>query len=145
MNMQTTGKKGVVTVMVGLAMLTGVVVGNNLKVDNANAATTATPTTTQSTAQNQQPKQGKQFDPSKGGHMANGKTEQLLTGDSAEKVKAAAINAVPGGTIERVETDAEGDAYEAHMTKSDGSRVTVKFDSNFNVTKTEAGPNGRGQ
>lgn len=145
MNMQTTGKKGAITAIVGLAMLTGVVVGNNLKVDSANAATTTTPTTTQSTAQNQRPPQDKQFDPSKGGHMANGKTEQLLTGDTAEKVKSAALKAVPGGTIERVETDAEGDAYEAHMQKSDGSRVTVKFDSNFNVTKTEAGPQGHGQ
>src|SRR5437762_12120543 len=30
------------------------------------------------------------FDPTKGGHMANGVTETLLTGDTRDKVKAAA-------------------------------------------------------
>src|SRR4051812_7007805 len=79
------------------------------------------------------------FDPSKGGHMANGITEQLLTGDTAEKVKAAALAAVPGGTIQRVETDAEGAPYEAHMTTADGNHVTVKVDSSFKVTSTEDG------
>src|SRR5262245_53957074 len=47
------------------------------------------------------------FDPSKGGHTANGITESVLTGDTAAKVKAAALAAVPGGTIQRVENDAE--------------------------------------
>jgi hypothetical protein len=79
------------------------------------------------------------FDPSKGGHTANGITETLLTGDTAAKVKAAALAAVPGGTIQRVETDAEGATYEAHMTKSDGSIVTVKLDANFKVTSVENG------
>ena len=88
------------------------------------------------------------FDPTKGGHVANGITETLLTGDTAEKVKAAALAAVPGGTIQRVETDAEGSPYEAHMTKSDGSRVTVKVDKDFKVTSVEndgAGPGGPGR
>src|SRR5438309_2524655 len=83
---------------------------------------------------------GGNFDPSKGGHVGqNGVTETLLTGDTAEKVKAAALAAVPGGTIERVENDAEGSPYEAHMTKSDGSRVTVKVDKDFKVTAVETG------
>lgn len=91
-------------------------------------ATTSAPTT--------------QSDTHKRGHMFNGITEELLTGDNAAKATDAALKAVPGGTVDRVETDAEGDAYEAHMTKADGSRVTVKFDSGFNVTKTEDGPMG---
>jgi len=78
-------------------------------------------------------------DPTKGGHTANGITEALLTGDTATKVKAAALAAVPGGTIQRVENDAEGSTYEAHMTKADGSEVTVKVDANFKVTSVEAG------
>ncbi len=83
---------------------------------------------------------GGSFDPSKGGHVgANGRTEVLLTGDTADKVKAAALAAVPGATVERAETDAEGSPYEAHMTKSDGSHVTVKVDSNFSVTGIENG------
>ena len=65
--------------------------------------------------------------------------EKALTGSDAEKVRAAALDAVPGGTVYRVETDADGDAYEAHMTKSDGSQVTVKFDEDFNVTGVEDG------
>lgn len=83
------------------------------------------------------------FDPSKSGHVGkNGTTEVLLTGDTATTVTAAALIAVPGGTVERVETDAEGAAYEAHMTAADGSHVTVKFDSSYAVTGTETGPTG---
>lgn len=82
-----------------------------------------------------------QFDSSRGGHVGqDGKREELLTGETAEKVKAAALAALPGGSIERVETDAEGSPYEAHMKKADGTRVTLKFDSNFTVTATETGP-----
>ena len=78
-------------------------------------------------------------DPSKGGHTANGITEVLLTGDAATQANAAALAAVPGATVDRVENDAEGATYEAHMTKADGSRVTVKFDASFNVTSIENG------
>jgi uncharacterized membrane protein YkoI len=47
-------------------------------------------------------------------------------------VTAIANAKVPGGTIVRVETDADGIAtYEAHMTKADGSPVTVYVDGNF--------------
>ena len=70
---------------------------------------------------------------------ANGITETLLTGDTAAKVTAAAQGAVPGATLDRVETDAEGAAYEAHMTKSDGSKVTVKVNSDFSVASVEDG------
>ena len=80
------------------------------------------------------------FDPRKGGHVGpNGVKEELLTGDTAEKVKAAALASVPGGTVERVETDAEGSPYEAHMTKADGSHVTVKVDNDFKVSSVEDG------
>ncbi len=84
-------------------------------------------------------------DPKLGGHVGqNGTTETLLTGDTAAKVTAAAQAAVPDGTIERVENDAEGATYEAHMTKADGSEVTVKLDATFAVTGTETGPGGPG-
>jgi hypothetical protein len=78
-------------------------------------------------------------DPSEGGHTAGGITEELLTGDQATQAETAALEAVPGGTIERVETDAEGDAYEAHMVDADGNHVTVKFDENFAVTSIDQG------
>jgi hypothetical protein len=102
-------------------------------------STDTSSTTSTANAPTQMPQN---FDPTKGGHVgANGVKEVLLTGDTATKATAAALAAVPGGTIERVETDAEGATYEAHMTKADGSRVTVKMDANFNVTSTEDGPN----
>jgi hypothetical protein len=69
----------------------------------------------------------------------HGPDETLLTGTTASKVKAAALEAVPGGTIIRVETDSDGSPYEAHVTKADGSVVTVKIDRNFKVTSTLSG------
>ncbi|MDQ1711216.1 MAG: hypothetical protein QOE45_666 [Frankiaceae bacterium] len=71
--------------------------------------------------------------------------ETLLTGTNAEKAKAAALKALPGATIDRVETDAEGAVYEAHVTKADGTRATVKFDKDFNVTAIETGRGGGGR
>lgn len=65
--------------------------------------------------------------------------EKALSAADAAKVKAAALKAVPGGTVYRVETDAGDGVYEAHMTKSDGTPVTVKLDKNFAVTHVEAG------
>ena len=73
--------------------------------------------------------------------------ETALTGDTAAKVRAAALAEVPGGTVERVETDGEGNAaYEAHITKADGSRITVYVNEQFEVVSTEAGrDHGRGR
>lgn len=62
----------------------------------------------------------------------------VSTADQAA-IKAAALKAVPGGTVYRIETDAGDGAYEAHMTKADGTEVTVKFDSGLKVIKVEAG------
>jgi len=65
--------------------------------------------------------------------------ETLLTGDAAAKVEAAALAKVPNGTIVRVETDADGNAaYEAHMTKADGTPVTVYVDKEFEVVSVES-------
>ncbi len=71
--------------------------------------------------------------------VGHGPNETLLTGTTAEKVRAAALAAVPGGTVIRVETDSDGSPYEAHVTEADGSVVTVKVDKNFAVTSTESG------
>ena len=66
--------------------------------------------------------------------------EDLLTGDTASKVRAAALARVAGGTIERVETDGDGHAaYEAHMTNADGDRVTVYVNAQFEVVSVESG------
>ncbi len=70
--------------------------------------------------------------------VKHGPGETLLTGTTAQKVRAAALDAVPGGTIIRVETDSNGSPYEAHVRKSDGSEVTVKVNESFKVTDIEA-------
>jgi uncharacterized membrane protein YkoI len=65
--------------------------------------------------------------------------EKSVSASTAATLKAAALKAVPGGTVYRVETDAGDAAYEAHMTKADGSEVTVKFDKSLKVTGVETG------
>jgi uncharacterized membrane protein YkoI len=66
---------------------------------------------------------------------ANGKTEQPLSSADAAKVKAAALKKVPGGTIERVETDVDhGSPYEAHIRKADGTELEVLVNKDFQVT-----------
>jgi len=93
------------------------------------ASTTAASTTVAATAPSvQQPPFGQQRS-----------DETPLTGDALAKVTAAAQAKVPGGTIVRVETDADGHAkYEAHMTDSSGNPVTVYVDANFNYVSTES-------
>jgi hypothetical protein len=66
---------------------------------------------------------------------ANGQQEKPLSGDTAAKVKAAALDKVSGGTVERVETDADhGSPYEAHVRKSDGTELEVLVNKDFKVT-----------
>jgi hypothetical protein len=89
------------------------------------AATTTTPAAPAATAQRQP-----------WGHERSDETR--LTGDNLSKVTAAAQAKVPGGTIVRVETDADGNAaYEAHMTNASGNEVTVYVDKSFNVVSVE--------
>jgi hypothetical protein len=70
--------------------------------------------------------------------------EQLLTGETAEKVTAAAQAQEPDATIERVETESDG-VYEAHMVRADGTHITVQVGADFQVTNViEGGPGGKG-
>lgn len=62
-----------------------------------------------------------------------------MTGADLATARSAALKAVPGGTAYRLETDADGATYEAHMTKADGTPVTVKFDKSFTVTAIQDG------
>jgi len=82
------------------------------------------------TSQTQPPAQGRPAGP----HSVNGKTEQALSGDTAAKVKAAALKKV-SGTVERVETNVDSSApYEAHIRKADGTEVEVQVSKSFEVT-----------
>jgi hypothetical protein len=64
--------------------------------------------------------------------------ETPLTDETLTKVRQAALAKVDNGTIERVETDADGHAaYEAHVIRQDGTPVTVYVDKQFNVVGVE--------
>jgi hypothetical protein len=65
--------------------------------------------------------------------------EKALSTSLTATLKTEALAAVPGGTVYRIESDAGDGVYEAHMTKADGSLVTVKFDKNNKVIKVETG------
>ncbi len=103
---------------------------------SGNGTTTTTPSTTQSAPA---APTGRPF-----GQQRSDET--VLTGDTASKVTEIAKSKVPGGTVIRVETDADGNAaYEAHMIKADGTPVTVYVDKDFNVVSVETGgPGGHG-
>ena len=111
----------------------------------ANAATSSTASSTTSSPSSSAPARAGQppQNPSQGGHTVNGKTETLLTGDLAAKVRAAALAKVPG-TVERVETNVDSSApYEAHIRKADGSEVEVQVNSDYTVAAVnEMGPPG---
>jgi hypothetical protein len=101
----------------------------------ATAATSSSPSSSASGSAGSSPSNpvpNKQSTPVRG-------DEKAVSDSVAAQLKAAALKAVPGGTVYRVETDAGDATYEAHMTKADGSLVTVKFDKNLAVTKVETG------
>jgi uncharacterized membrane protein YkoI len=104
----------------------------------ADAATKDSSTTTQGSAAAQQapPNAGAPGGRPQGRHVGqNGKREQALSAADAAKVKAAALDKVPGGTVERVETDVDhGSPYEAHARKADGTKLEVLVNSSFEVT-----------
>ena len=123
--------------MVGAVML-GLAAGSYgvaSAASGSGSTTTTTPsTTTPSAPSAQHPWGGQRSD------------ETSLTGDALTKVTDIANAKVPGGTIIRVETDADGNAaYEAHMTKADGTPVTVYVDKDFNFVSVDTGgPGGSG-
>jgi hypothetical protein len=77
--------------------------------------------------------------PGPGGARPVRSDEKSVPSATAAALRAAALKAVAGGTVYRIETDAGDGVYEVHMTKADGSLVTVKFDKNLKVTKVESG------
>jgi hypothetical protein len=116
------------------ALAVGVGAGSYGVASAASGSGTTTTTTTTSTARPSAPPGASAQNP--WGNQRSDET--LLTGDALAKVTAIAKEKVPGGTIVRVETDADGNAaYEAHMTKADGTPVTVYVDSSFNFVSAQ--------
>lgn len=103
---------------------------------SADTTTSSTPSASSSPAAGGAPS-GK--GPGPGGAASVRSDEKVVTGTTAATLKAAALKAVPGGTVIRAETDAGDAAYEVHMKKADGTLVTVKFDKNLKLTKVESG------
>ncbi|MCW2547785.1 MAG: hypothetical protein JWN96_2245 [Mycobacterium sp.] len=73
-----------------------------------------------------------------------GGTQTPLSESLTTSLKAKALAAVPGGTVDRVETGHGGAAYEALVTKADGSKVRVTFDKNQKVLGVETAPKNGG-
>jgi hypothetical protein len=73
-----------------------------------------------------------------GGQNPN-ETVIATTDSKYNTLVSAAKAAVSGATVDKVETDSGDAKYEVHMTKSDGSKVTVKFDANLKETAVEDG------
>lgn len=102
------------------------------------ASANPSPSTATQTASTQPSQPGRGWGNLRGANPVRS-DEKSLDAATAATLKAAALKAVPGGTVYRVETDAGDAAYEAHMTKADGSLVTVKFDKNLKVLRVESG------
>jgi len=106
----------------------------------ANAAATPSPAPSVSTAAHKAPDMGP--------HLGR---EQELSGSTAAKVKAAVLAKLPGARVERMSaedaSEGTGAAYEAHVVKSDGTRVEVLLDKSFTVKSVNAdrGFGGRGR
>jgi hypothetical protein len=77
--------------------------------------------------------------PGHGGAQPVRNDEKSLSAAKTATLRAAALKAVPGGSVYRIESDAGDGVYEAHMQRANGTLVTVKFDDNLKVTKVEAG------
>ncbi len=122
-------------VLLGVGALGALALGGSALADAASQDSTqqqGSTTTAQNTATRSRPPGGGP----PGAHVGrNGQRETALTGDTASKVKAAALAKVPGGTVERVETDADhGSPYEAHVRKADGTELEVLVNKDFQVT-----------
>jgi len=125
------------TVGLGVAALSGAAVGGAAVAGaaNSNSGTTAVPP-----AASGKPPPALRDMPAPG-TAAHEDHEKAVTGEAAEKAKAAAVKAVGGGTAGDVTTNYFGNGYEVTVTQSDGSKVEVHLDSSFNVM---GGPGGWG-
>lgn len=129
--------------LLAAGLLAGSAAAGTLVVSAANAAPADATLTASSQGYDSSQGRSGGGGPHDGRHVQDGSSkpvrgdEKAVPAAVAAKLKAAALKAVPGGTVTRVETDAGDAAYEAHGTKSDGTRVTVKFDKSFAVVGVE--------
>lgn len=124
-------------VALGVAALTGAAVGGAAV---AGAATSHSGTATTPATAGQPPPALRNMPAP--GTTTHEDAEKPVSGDAADKAKAAAVEAVGGGTAGDVTTDYFGKGYEVTVTKSDGSKVEIHLDSSFAVM--QHGPGGHG-
>ena len=64
--------------------------------------------------------------------------EEQATGPGADRARAAALAAVPGGTVNAVERDGEnGATWEVEVTRPGGGTVDVRLDGQYGVVVIE--------
>jgi hypothetical protein len=117
-------------------LVAGGILAGSLTANAATTASTAATPTAAATAAPAPPTNPNPGDPSK----PQRSDESLLTGDTAAKVRAAALAKYPGATIVRIETDSDG-VYEAHI-ESRGTPMIVQVGKDFTVTGTQTGGGG---
>ena len=131
---------GIKLALLGAGLAAGAIIAGAI---GANAATNSTSvsasTSSGTSASAPSAPSNRQHPPNRHGSQPVRPDEKSVDAATAANLKAAALKAVPGGTVYRVETDSGDATYEAHMTKADGTEVTVKFDKNLKVTAVEAG------
>jgi hypothetical protein len=132
---------GVKLALVGAGIAAGAVIATAV---GANAATSGSGSSS-APAQGGTPPSGQPMGPDSGrpfdhGGSAPVRTDEKTLGSAlTAELKATALKAVPGATVYRIESDSGDGSYEAHMSKADGSLVTVKFDKAGTVTGVEQG------
>jgi hypothetical protein len=113
----------------GALVAAGIGIGAAVTTTGVAGAATPTPSASASTSTNVDESKSQRSD------------EHLLTGDTATKVRDAALAKYPGATVQRVETDSDG-VYEAHIVTTAGEHVIVQVGSDFAVTGTQSGGGG---
>lgn len=155
MNKKLLGATGLLTVGLLAGGIASAATAANAADDNASAVSTATatdsnPSTTDAATPPTFGGGGHDFDGDGPHAHADGDfnpggadpvrdDEKAVSADIATKLTDLALAEVPDATVIRVETDGDGAAFEVHLTKADGTLVTVKFDANYAVIEVQDG------
>jgi hypothetical protein len=121
--------KGRAAALLGAGAVAGGILAGTLAANAA--APTGTSTTGVADSSSSAPANAESSTPARSDEKA---LDSTLAASLEQKAEART-----GGTAYRVESDAGDAPYEAHVKKSDGTLVTVKFDSSGNITAVEDG------